>query len=210
MRGQGRSRTPEIPEYAHKHVLTGIESRETYVLRGCVADIWCAASALTELFPIAHDCLHYMGTSFGGGLGALALAWDRRFSAAYLGLPTFGNHPLRVTLPCLGSGEALRKRFRRHPDVMDVLRYYDAAATARFITMPMVCTCALFDPAVPPPGQFAVYNALAGPKTLFVSQAGHFAYPEEEKDQQKLFELLDRHATRTVPRTGQKRAPQSS
>ncbi|MEZ5576382.1 MAG: hypothetical protein R3F44_12440 [Candidatus Competibacteraceae bacterium] len=38
----------------------------------------------------------------------------------------------------------------------------------------MHVAAARFDPAVPPPGQFAVYNALAGPKELFVLRAGHF------------------------------------
>ncbi|MEZ5583004.1 MAG: hypothetical protein R3F37_09785 [Candidatus Competibacteraceae bacterium] len=34
----------------------------------------------------------------------------------------------------------------------------------------------MFDPAVPPPGQYAIYNALAGHKDLFVLQAGHFEH----------------------------------
>src|SRR5207244_1124038 len=53
MRGQSRSRLPEIPELAAGHVLHGIESRETYVHGGCAADVWCAASALLELVPEA-------------------------------------------------------------------------------------------------------------------------------------------------------------
>jgi cephalosporin-C deacetylase len=41
---------------------------------------------------------------------------------------------------------------------------------------------ALFDPHVPPPGQFAVHNALAGPRELLVLRAGHFEYPGERAE----------------------------
>ncbi|MEX0886564.1 MAG: acetylxylan esterase [Phycisphaeraceae bacterium] len=125
-----------------------------------------------------------MGGSFGGGIGALALAWDRRFRAAALRVPSFGNHPLRVTLPCTGSGESVRQYIAAHRDgdVLGVLAYFDAASAARWLTTPTLCECALFDPAVPPPGQFAVHNELAGPRELVVRQAGHFDYAEQAAD----------------------------
>jgi cephalosporin-C deacetylase len=192
MRGQSRSRHPEIPELAAGHVLHGIESRETYVHGGCAADVWCAASALLELVPESAQHLDYMGASFGGGIGALALPWDDRFQAAYLGVPSFGNHPLRLTLPCIGSGESVRTYHRAHREVVEVLRYFDAAIAARRITIPVLVAAALFDPAVPPPGQFAVYNALSGPKELFVLSAGHFPYPESAAEDRRLNEALHR------------------
>ena len=68
--------------------------------------------------------------SFGGGVGALALPWDDRFGAAHLNLPSFGHYPLRLTMPCIGSGEAVRRYHAEHPDVLDVLRYFDAATAA--------------------------------------------------------------------------------
>jgi len=184
-----RSLLPGIPEEGHRHVLVGIESRETYIHRGCVADIWCAASALLELAPQAAKHLHFIGGSFGGGTGAMALAWDSRFSAGALGVPSFGNHPLRVTLPCTGSGESVRLYHQRHPEVLEVLKYHDAAIMARYIHVPVLCDCALFDPAVPPPGQFAVYNAIAGPKQLFTRRAGHFSYPEEGDENAQFHKL---------------------
>ena len=45
------------------------------------------------------------------------------------------------------------------------------------IPIPTHVDCALFDPAVPPPGQFCVYNAIRSPKKLFVRQAAHFEFP---------------------------------
>ncbi|WP_327369652.1 acetylxylan esterase [Streptomyces sp. NBC_01217] len=191
VRGMGaRGLQPGIPEAADAHVLYGIGSRDTYVIGDCVADVWCAASALYELVPGLADGsggsggaamaggsrLGYLGESFGGGLGALALPWDERFGAAQLTVPTFGNHPLRLTLPCVGSGEAVRGYHREHPEVVEVLRYFDAATAATRLELPTLVAAALFDPSVPPPGQFAVYNALAGERELLVLSAGHFEH----------------------------------
>ncbi|XMN06646.1 acetylxylan esterase [Streptomyces griseobrunneus] len=184
VRGMGeRGRADSIPDLAAEHVLYGIGSRESYVIGDCVADLWCAASALTAVVPELAGAGHsggprlgYLGESFGGGLGALALPWDDRFGAAQLTVPTFGNHPLRLTLPCAGSGEAVRAYHREHPEAADVLRYFDAATAATRLELPTLVAAALFDPSVPPPGQFAVYNALAGERELQVLSAGHFPY----------------------------------
>jgi len=40
----------------------------------------------------------------------------------------------------------------------------------------MHVAAATFDPVVPPPGQFAIYNAIPGDKAIFVLDAGHFDY----------------------------------
>ncbi|MFE9295215.1 acetylxylan esterase [Streptomyces niveus] len=206
VRGMGaRSRRPGIPGESEEHVLYGIGSRATYVIGDCVADLWCAASALLELVPElmnepedgAGARLGYVGESFGGGLGALALPWDERFARGQLTVPTFGNHPLRVTLPSVGSGESVRAYRERHPEVMDVLAYFDAATAAARIRVPMMVAPALFDPAVPPPGQFAVYNALPERRELHVLRAGHFAYAGERADLAALAEA--RHAFFAAP-----------
>ncbi|MEV5611970.1 acetylxylan esterase [Streptomyces sp. NPDC052225] len=175
-----------VPSVSAEHVLHGIESRETYVIGECVADLWCAASALLELVPelgesvASGEGLGYLGESFGGGLGALALPWDERFAAGELTVPTFGNHPLRLTLDCIGSGAAVRAYRETHPEVVDVLRYFDAATAATRITKPVLVAAALFDPSVPPPGQFAVHNSLAGGGELTVLEAGHFDFPGKD------------------------------
>jgi cephalosporin-C deacetylase len=130
-RGISRSSHPAVPGEPNLHVLHGIHSRDSYVLGGASADtVWCAASALHELVPETASRFDYIGISFGGGIGALALPWDRRFHSGHLNVPTFGNHPLRLTLPCVGSGEAIRHHHLQHPDVLEVLRYFDAASAA--------------------------------------------------------------------------------
>lgn len=177
---------PDLPSDPAGHVLHGIGSRDTYVLGDCVAGLWGAATALLELVPSLDGRLGLLGESFGGGIGALALPWDDRFAAARLTVPTFGNHPLRLTLPCTGSGESVRAHVRAHPEAMEVLAYFDAATAATRVRVPVLTACALFDPAVPPPGQFAIHGALGGPRELEVLRAGHFAHEGEAEERRRL------------------------
>jgi cephalosporin-C deacetylase len=191
-RGFSRSAGPDVPSDPMRHVLQGIASRESYVLAACAADtVWCAASALLTLYPAAAQRLDYLGISFGGGVGALALPWDERFHRAHLNVPSFGHHPLRLQCPCVGSGEAVRACQRRGRDVLPTLRYFDAATAAQHLRRPTLVAAALFDPAVPPPGQFAVYNALPGDKQLFVLQAGHFQHAGTALQDAQLLRALD-------------------
>jgi cephalosporin-C deacetylase len=190
-RGISRSARAGIPGNPDEHVLHGIARRETYMHGGCAADtVWCAASALLELFPMAARRLDYLGISFGGGIGALALPWDERFHRAHLNVPSFGHHPLRLTLPCVGSGEAVRRAQQRTGRTLATLRYFDAATAARFLRIPVHVAAARFDPAVPPPGQFAIYNALAGERELFVLQAGHFDHDGLVAEEARLRDAL--------------------
>jgi cephalosporin-C deacetylase len=190
-RGLGeRGRANGIPDDAMLHVLHGIESARGYVHGGCVADVWCAASALLRLVPQVAGHLAYAGISFGGGIGALALPWDDRFVAAHLALPSFGQHPLRLTMPCTGSGHAVRRYHAAHPEVAQVLSYFDAATAAAHITIPVQVAAARFDPAVPPPGQFAVHNALRGPRDLVVLSAGHFEHDGQAADERAMTTAL--------------------
>ncbi|WP_129668999.1 acetylxylan esterase [Phytoactinopolyspora endophytica] len=184
-----RSLMSGVPERGAGHVLVGIESPDTYIHGGCAADVWCAASALFEILPERPANLGYIGASFGGGIGALAMPWDERFTAASLRVPSFGNHPLRLTLPCTGSGQAVRQYAEDHPEVRDVLQYFDAAVAARHIRIPTVLGPALWDPSVPPPGQFAVCNAVAGEKEIFVFSAGHAEYPGEADEYDRFLKL---------------------
>lgn len=188
-RGFHRSARADLPASSPQHVIRGIEKPETYLHRFCVADIWSAVSALTELAPEVAGCIDYIGTSFGGGIGAMSLPWEPRFRRAFLGVPSFGNHPLRVTLPCVGSGEAVRQLYLRKPEILQTLAFFDSAVSSTFTHIPVLVSCALFDPAVPPPGQFCVYNALAGAKELYVRQSDHFTWDGSDQEGRTLFAL---------------------
>jgi cephalosporin-C deacetylase len=183
LRGLGRSPVAGLSQSPYHHVLHGIQDRHRYVLGGCVEDLWLGVSALLALFPEVAGRVACLGVSFGGGIAALAAPWDARIDRLHLHVPTFGHQPLRLTLPCVGSGEAVRI-YQRHHDfnVMETLAYYDAASAARHLRIPTLVAAALFDPAVPPPGQFAIYNAIpATLRRLFLLEAGHFDYPDKEE-----------------------------
>jgi cephalosporin-C deacetylase len=180
-RGVAKSAHPTISPDPNWHVLHNIDKRDDYILGGCVEDLWLAVSALLALHPQIAGHMGYSGISFGGGIGALAIPWEPRIGRGFLEVPTFGNHPLRVTLPSLGSVAAVQVYRQAHPAILDVLAYYDAAVAARFIKVPMMVAAALFDPYVPPPGQFSLYNAIPERKTLFTLDAGHFDYPSQQQ-----------------------------
>lgn len=181
VRGLGFSQCYDIPWEPSSHVIYGIESKETYILRGVIADQWMATSVLLDMFPDTADNLNYMGGSMGGGMGALLLPWDKRFKAAHLNVPTFGSE-IRFEFESTGSGEACRKYIMEHPEARQVLAWFDASAAAKYITIPVCCTPALFDPCVAPVGQFSVCNSINGKyKTQFIREVGHFPATEKDK-----------------------------
>jgi cephalosporin-C deacetylase len=86
----------------------------------------------------------------------------------------------------VGSAASVQQFAKRCPKLQEVQPYYDAAIAARHIRVPVHCACALFDPTVAPAGQFAIYNAIQAPKSLFVLTAGHHSYPGMESEQAEL------------------------
>lgn len=154
------------------HVIWGIEYPETYSVVKSTADYFVASTVAQLLLPGASRMI-YHGGSFGGGVGAMLLSIDDRFDGALLGVPTFGNQPLRITQESLGSGEVVRQYFQQHPEALEVLCYADAASAARRVRIPVFATPALADPVVPPQGQFSVVNSLAGPVWMHVLAGGH-------------------------------------
>ncbi len=189
-RGLSRSACHGVSSNPAYHVLHDIDKPDRYILGGCVEDIWIAVSALLQICPELEGHIGYQGTSFGGGIGAMAVAWDPRIQLAALNVPSFGCQALRLGLATTGSGAAVSMYHRRHGNVMDTLQYYDAALSAQHISIPVHVAAALFDPVVAPPGQFAVYNGLTGPKQLFVATAGHFDFPGREEQESKLLNEL--------------------
>lgn len=191
-RGLSRSAATDLPATPDRHVVYGLDDPQRYIIGGCVDDLWLAVSTIEGLFPCVRDRIGYLGISFGGGVGALALPWDQRIRRAHLNVPTFGHQRLRLALPTVGSGEALRRYNALHGHVAETLAYYDAANAAQLTHIPVHVAAALFDPVVAPPGQFAIFNALAGIKELFVLDAGHFDYPAKDGQNQALKDSIAR------------------
>ncbi len=192
LRGISLSRCPSVSPEPYWHVLHHIDNRDRYIIGSCTEDLWLAVSAMHELFPRVSGHIGLIGISFGGGIAALATAWDPRIARTHLEVPTFGHQPLRLTLPTLGSGAAVTAYEKHKGGVLETLRYYDAATAAGHITVPVHVAAARFDPHVAPPGQFAIYNTLAGPRELFVLDAGHFDYENEANQDRILLKERDR------------------
>jgi cephalosporin-C deacetylase len=189
-RGLARSACASVSSIPDQHVLHGIQNRDDYILGGCVEDVWMAVSVLLNRYPHLGRAIGYMGISFGGGIGALALPWDKRIQRAHFNVPTFGNQPLRLTLQTIGSAASVRLYASQHSHIAETLAYYDAASAASFVTQAGHFALALFDPVVTPPGQFAIYNAWAADKRLFILEAGHFEYPNKAMQELQLLSQL--------------------
>jgi cephalosporin-C deacetylase len=175
-RGLSRSARAPISQSPAWHVLDHIDKPDAYIVGGCVDDLWLGVSALIALFPGIAGRIGYSGISFGGGIGALAIPFDGRIDRGYLEVPTFGHRPLWLSLPTTGSAAAVQAYQRRHPGILENLRLFDAATAASRIAAPMLVAAALFDPAVAPPCQFAIANALTRFNENFILDAGHFDY----------------------------------
>lgn len=189
-RGISRSRTARVSDQPDFHVLHDIENPDSYIIGGCVDDLWVGVSVMLERYPQAAGRIGYMGISFGGGIGALALPWDERIQRAHFNVPTFGCQPLRLKLPSMGSAAAVSRYVEHSGHMPATLAYYDAAIAATFARQAVHIAAALFDPMVAPPGQFAVYNAWAGPKQLFVLDAGHYEYSGQDRQNQQLLKQI--------------------
>jgi len=188
-RGIGRSPHRPISANPMWHVLHDIQNPDLYVHGGCVADVWLGVGAALGLFPQAEGRIGLIGASFGGGIGTMALAWDRRIARAHFSVPSFGNQPLRLKLKTTGSGAAVQSMHKRKPAIVErTLGYFDAAIAARWVTVPVHFGCALFDPMVAPPGQFAIHNAVRSEKRLFTLRAGHFEYPGQGSDERAMLQ----------------------
>jgi len=193
-RGLSRSRRPPISSDPAWHVLTDIDKPERYILGGCVEDLWLAVSVLIKLYPELDGRIGCSGPSFGGGIGALAISFDKRIDRGHLTVPTFGNMPIWLTLPTVGSGHAVQDYQKTHKDVLKTLSLFDAATAATRIEIPMLVAVARFDPAVAPPCQFSVANALptSNHHEIVILDAGHFDYPGSEEQHARLSEKVRR------------------
>ncbi|MCW6506595.1 acetylxylan esterase [Lichenifustis flavocetrariae] len=193
-RGLSRSRRPPISDDPAWHVLHDIDKPERYILGGCVEDLWLAVSVLIKLYPVLEGRIGYSGISFGGGIGALAMAFEPRIDRGHLVVPTFSNMPVWLTLPTIGSGHSVQNYQKTHRDVLETLALFDAATAATRINIPLLVAVARFDPAVAPPCQFSVANArpTSNHHQVVILDAGHFDYPGSEEQHALLLEKVRR------------------
>ncbi|MEO1129738.1 MAG: acetylxylan esterase [Planctomycetota bacterium] len=165
------------------YIVQGIESLETWVLTGAVADLINTVRAARAMVgPGVPICMH--GESFGGGIAILAASLLQDFEPVTrlaIALPTFGHWAWRHEHPIdAGSGADIRRRLESGSvdvkEVMHSLRLLDTVVHAARVHCPTVAKLALRDEIVPAPTAAAVYNALGsdpGKKWRFIVRFGH-------------------------------------
>ena len=153
-----------------------------------------AVSVLVKLYPGLDGRIGYAAVASAAALARWQLPFDKRIDRGHLVVPTFGNMPLWLTLPTVGSGHSVQNYQKTHPDVLETLRLFDAATAAERIEIPMLLAVARFDPAVAPPCQFSVANALptSNHHETVILDAGHFDYPGSGEQQALLTEKVGR------------------
>lgn len=160
------------------HVINSIEDPRTYILRACVACYWQGARILQAMYPGLP--MLYEGFSFGGGLGAMILAWGDLFKGGVVGEPTFANHPFRLAHETRGSASAVRALWlksdaKKRAIIERTLSYYETVFHARRIHVPVVFCNSVFDPAVPAAGQFTVALSVPHKKVRIAPHTiGHY------------------------------------
>jgi cephalosporin-C deacetylase len=102
--------------------------------------------------------------------------------------------PVWLTLPTIGSGRSVQTYQKTHKGVLETLSLFDAATAAARIQIPMLLALARFDPAVAPPCQFSVANALltSNHHETVILDTGHFDYPGDVEQQALLTEKVRR------------------
>ena len=167
------------------HVLTGIESPETSVIRLAVCDYMQAARVGRLLLGDRVSRCVFEGVSFAGGLSLMAQAVTAAADLLAIGVPTFGWAEGRNLFVKAGSGAEISNYVTRRPDLLEdtmvVLRYFDAVNFADRIRCPTVLALGLEDDVVPAKTVYGIANNLAAPYELMEFPVSHTDGPEEEQ-----------------------------
>jgi len=179
-------------------ILHRIESPESWIVRGAVADVVQACRCLRRrLGGDVPVMIH--GESLGGGLAVIAAAQLAHLgeppSRLVIGLPSLGDWRWRFGRYCNGAGALVNRMldtFRDEADaVLERLRLLDAAIHAPDADSPVLCKLAMQDDVVPAPTAAAVYNALGSEKKWrFVTRYGHYDGGIANARRHALFERL--------------------
>lgn len=179
-------------------ILHHIESAESWILRGAVADVVqahrCMRAQVGPGMPIS-----FHGESFGGGLAVIAAAQLAELgdgpARLALGLPSFGDWRWRASRYCNGAGGQVNRiietRRQDADQFIEQLRLFDAALHARAVECPVLCKLALQDDVVPAPTAAAIFNALGSQqKWRFIVRYGHYEGGIADLRRHALFERM--------------------
>jgi cephalosporin-C deacetylase len=166
----------------------GVESPETYGYRGVISDCVRGVDFLLSRPEVDGDQIYACGSSQGGGLTLIATALRPEIRGGVAGYPFLCCFPEAMRMLRSYPYDELSCYVRAYPDraqqMLDTLRYYDAVNFVASIDRPMAVGIALEDEVCPPETSYAAYQALAGPKELWLfPDSGHgnaHEYPARE------------------------------
>ena len=185
IRGFGRSAGAVPAPSRWGYVLTGIESPETFVLRGAVCDYGRTMELACDLFAGRIVRRLTYGFSFAGGLALMAEALWKMSDLLILGVPTFGWAEGRYFLVKSGSGAEVVQYLKERPeateDIMLVLRYFDAVNFAGMVSCETLIGLGLNDPVVPAETVYSIANHFVAPCEIMEFPVSHTALPEEQR-----------------------------
>lgn len=175
-RGFGRSVDGSRPS-ADGYMLTGIESPETSILRGAVADYLQASRVARDLLQCDATTMTFNGFSFGGALSLMAAALSTEPDLVVLGQPTFGWHAERRRVSLAGSTHELNRYLERYPWNLDrvsrTLEYFESVYFARLVRSPTMVGIGLDDDVVPSRTVLAIVNHLRCPTEIRLLPVSH-------------------------------------
>ena len=190
--------TWDLPDCRSDWILRGIETPETWILRGAVADvIQCFRGLRAWLGDDRPIGLH--GESLGGGLAVMAAAQLAAMGdpphRLVAGLPSFGNWTWRAGRYCGGTGALVNEfliSMREDAEfLLERMGLLDAAHHAPRVTCPTLVKLAERDDVVPAPSAASIANALP-PDQLWrwITRYGHFEGGIADLRRHALFERM--------------------
>ena len=181
-RGFGRSAdSVDVSEYGY--VITGVESPQSSILRGAVADYLQAARVARDLLVDQVTNVGFYGFSFGGGLALMAAALSRDPDLVVVGQPTFGWNEERFRLALAGSALHIKEYVDQFPwrrdTVNSTLDFFDTLHFAPRVHAPVFLGIGLDDDVVPSRTLLALANFLKTPVEVRILPVSHSADPRE-------------------------------
>ncbi|MEZ7891757.1 MAG: acetylxylan esterase [Candidatus Wallbacteria bacterium] len=187
LRGNGRS--AERFRVDAEYILSGINSPESYVYRGAVADCLCGLRFLENVKVVDSDKLIVNGGSQGGGLSLIVSAlMSGKVKAAIADEPFMCNFKLGINSAESGPYKILRDYLNDNKEmtqtVYNTLSFFDVLNFAEKIKCPVYISIGAKDTICPPGTIYSVVNLIKSEREIkdYPNAAHNVMQPEYIKD----------------------------
>ncbi len=177
VRGHGNSKEYlDVGTDYHRIISHGLESRETYIYRGAIADCIRALDFLDTRPEIDQQKIAVEGASQGGALSLFTAGLDKRVSLCAPDVPFLSDIENLFVLTNWVSEEM--KRYQKTTPSLSTWRvqynlsYFDTKNFAAQITAPVLMSIGLQDTTCPALTGLATYNKISAIKKLYIYPLG--------------------------------------